>query len=205
MVPVRVSHCCQGLSCFCLSLCYMERAIKRVYITIMNTYATVVLAAGKGTRMRSTLPKVLHSLVGSPLLAHVLKAIEAIPATSSFASLVASTSTHRPIVVLGDETAQVKDVFGERCLYALQQERLGTGDAVLAAHGTVDGLTPLPQTVLVCYGDTPLVSSDVLARLLVEHYERRATVTFLTAITESMSDFAVWCVTKMGRYVQLLK
>jgi len=189
MVPVRVSHCCQGLSCFCLSLCYMERAIKRVYITIMNTYATVVLAAGKGTRMRSTLPKVLHSLVGSPLLAHVLKAIEAIPATSSFASLVASTSTHRPIVVLGDETAQVKDVFGERCLYALQQERLGTGDAVLAAHGTVDGLTPLPQTVLVCYGDTPLVSSDVLARLLVEHYERRATVTFLTAITESMSDF----------------
>lgn len=155
----------------------------------MNTYATVVLAAGKGTRMRSTLPKVLHPLAGSPLLAHVLKAVEAIPASPSFAPLAASTTTYRPIVVLGHESAQVKDAFGERCLYALQEEQLGTGNAVLVARSTVDELEPLPQTVLVCYGDTPLVSSDVLACLLVEHSQRRATVTFLTALTESASDF----------------
>ncbi len=155
----------------------------------MNTYATVVLAAGKGTRMRSTVPKMLHPLAGSPLLAHVLKAVEAIPATPSFAPLAASTSTHRPIVVLGHEAEQYEAAFGDRCLYAFQQEQLGTGDAVLAARGSVDELDPLPQIVLVCYGDTPLVSSDVLARLLVEHYERQATVTFLTAFTETASDF----------------
>ncbi|HLJ35648.1 MAG TPA: bifunctional UDP-N-acetylglucosamine diphosphorylase/glucosamine-1-phosphate N-acetyltransferase GlmU [Ktedonobacteraceae bacterium] len=155
----------------------------------MNIYATVVLAAGKGTRMRSTLPKVLHPLAGAPLLAHVLKAIEAIPATPSFAPLATSTFTFRPIVVFGHETAEVRDAFGERCLYALQTEQLGTGDAVLAARSTINELEPLPQTVLVCYGDTPLVSSDVLARLLVEHSERRATITFLTAFIESTSDF----------------
>ena len=139
--------------------------------------------------MRSTMPKMLHLLAGSPLLAHVLKAIEAIPSSSSFASLVSSTFTYPPIVVLGHEAAQYEAAFGSRCLYAFQKEQLGTADAVLAARSTVDELAPVPQTVLVCYGDTPLISSDVLARLLVEHSERRATVTFLTALTETASDF----------------
>ena len=60
---------------------------KRFLTSTMNTYATVVLAAGKGTRMRSTLPKVLHPLTGLPLLAHVLKAVEAIPSSPTFAPL----------------------------------------------------------------------------------------------------------------------
>src|SRR5947209_5067917 len=114
----------------------------------MNSYATVVLAAGKGTRMRSTLPKVLHPLAGVPLLAHILKAIEAIPSTSAFASLSTPVSTHPPVVVIGHDAAQVQAVFGERCLYAYQEEQLGTGDAVRAAQLVVDGLDPLPQTVL---------------------------------------------------------
>src|ERR1700730_7579079 len=117
----------------------------------MNTYATVVLAAGKGTRMRSTLPKMLHPLAGSPLLAHVWKAIEATPSSlvllsetattlprladaqqprneASFASLVSSTFTYPPIVVLGHEAAQYEAAFGSRCLYAFQKEQLGTAD-----------------------------------------------------------------------------
>ena len=57
----------------------------------MDTYAAIVLAAGKGTRMRSTLPKVLHQVAGLPLLAHVLNAIEAIPSASAFASLKNTT------------------------------------------------------------------------------------------------------------------
>ncbi len=155
----------------------------------MNTYATVVLAAGKGTRMRSKLPKVLHPLAGLPLLAHVLNAVEAIPSTLSSLSQAISISTDKPIVVLGHEAQQIKEVFGERCLYAFQEERLGTGDAVRAAQVTVDALYPLPQTVLVCYGDTPLVSSVVLASVLQEHVTHHATITFLTAMTEQSSDF----------------
>ncbi len=155
----------------------------------MDTYATVVLAAGKGTRMRSALPKVLHPLTGVPLLAHVLKAVEAIPASPAFAPQVATTTSHRPIVVLGYGAEQVIATFGERCIYAMQEEQLGTGHAVLAAREAVEALDPLPQTVLVCYGDTPLISSAILARVLVEHLARRATVTFLTAITDQPSDF----------------
>lgn len=155
----------------------------------MNTYATVVLAAGKGTRMRSKLPKVLHPLAGLPLLAHVLNAVEAIPSTLSSISQDTSVSTQKPVVVLGHEAKQIEAAFGERCLYALQEEQLGTGHAVLAAQATIDALSPLPQTVLVCYGDTPLVSSKMLATVLYEHITQQATITFLTAITEQGSDF----------------
>src|SRR5579884_4211377 len=155
----------------------------------MNTYATVVLAAGKGTRMRSTLPKVLHPLAGLPLLAHVLKAVEALPATPLLAPFATRIETHRPIVVLGHEAEQIEAIFGKRCIYALQKEQLGTAHAVLAAQDAVDSLDPLPDTVLVCYGDTPLLSGELLARVLVEHLSSKATITFLTAITEEPSDY----------------
>ena len=94
----------------------------------MDTYAPIVLAAGKGTRMRSTLPKVLHQVAGLPLLAHVLNAIDAIPSSDAFAPLVSTITTHRPIVVLGHEAQQVEDQFGTRCHYALQEEQLTKSD-----------------------------------------------------------------------------
>jgi bifunctional UDP-N-acetylglucosamine pyrophosphorylase/glucosamine-1-phosphate N-acetyltransferase len=155
----------------------------------MDTYAAIVLAAGKGTRMRSTLPKVLHQVAGLPLLAHVLNAIDAIPSTSAFAPLKYTTTGHRPIVVLGHEADQVKASFDERCLYVLQEELSGTGQAVLAAEYVVNGLKPVPQTILVCYGDTPLISGEILAHVLFEHLTSHATLTFLTAISEQSSDF----------------
>ncbi|MBV9617069.1 MAG: bifunctional UDP-N-acetylglucosamine diphosphorylase/glucosamine-1-phosphate N-acetyltransferase GlmU [Ktedonobacteraceae bacterium] len=155
----------------------------------MNTYATVVLAAGKGTRMRSKLPKVLHSLAGMPLLGHVLKAIEGIPSTPSLASLEVPVSTHRPVVVLGHEASAVEAAFDARCLYAFQQEQLGTGHAVLASQPVIDTLTPLPQTILVCYGDTPLIRSEILAQVLIEHLRHHATLTFLTAYAELPTDY----------------
>ena len=155
----------------------------------MDTYAAIVLAAGKGTRMRSSLPKVLHQVAGLPLLAHVLNAIDSIPSTADFAPLFSTNTSHRPIVVLGHEAKQVENQFGTRCHYALQEEQLGTGHAVLAAEHTVQELNPAPQTILVCYGDTPLISGEILARVLFEHITNQATLTFLTAITEHPSDF----------------
>jgi bifunctional UDP-N-acetylglucosamine pyrophosphorylase/glucosamine-1-phosphate N-acetyltransferase len=171
----------------------------------MNIYATVVLAAGKGTRMRSTLPKVIHQLAGVPLLAHMLKAVEAIPSTSVFAPLTTPVFAHRPIVVIGPDTLQVESTFGERCLYALQEEQLGTGHAVLAAQPTVDALDPLPQTVLVCYGDTPFVRSEILAQVLVEHLTQDATITFLTAFTEQPSDFGRVVRNTQGRVREIVE
>ena len=171
----------------------------------MKTYAPVVLAAGKGTRMRSTLPKVLHQVAGLPLLTHVLNAIEAINSTSAFAPILTSITSHRPIVVLGYEAEQVEAIFGERCHYALQEEQLGTGDALLAARKVVDTLNPVPQTILVCYGDTPLISSEILARVLVEHITSRATLTFLTAIAEQDSDFGRVVRNADGRVLEIVE
>lgn len=154
-----------------------------------NTYAIVVLAAGKGTRMRSNLPKVLHQVAGLPLLTHVLNAAEDIPNASAFAQLRSSFIGHRPVVVVGYGAEHIAAQFGERCHYAIQDEQLGTGHAVLMAQGEVDALQPQPETVLICYGDTPLVTGEVLARVLVEHYTRQATITFLTGIAELPSDY----------------
>lgn len=128
-------------------------------------------------------------LAGMPLLGHVLKAVEGIPSAFSLTSSTLPISTHRPVVVLGHEATAIESAFGERCLYALQQEQLGTGHAVLSARSIVDALTPLPQTVLVCYGDTPLIRSEILAQVLNEHLTRRATLTFLTAYTEPPTDY----------------
>ncbi len=171
----------------------------------MNTYATVILAAGKGTRMRSKLPKVLHPLAGLPLLAHVLNAIDAIPSALSFISQDIAVSTQKPVVVLGHEAKQIEAAFGEQCLYTLQEEQLGTGHAVLAAQATVDALYPLPQIVLVCYGDTPLISNSMLASVLHEHITQHATITFLTATTEQPSDFGRVVRDSQGRVREIVE
>src|SRR5439155_8698422 len=70
-----------------------------------------------------------------------------------------------------------------------QEEQLGTGHALMAAQHVIESLDPLPQVVLVCYGDTPLVSGEMLAHVIVEHLARQATITFLTAQATLPSDF----------------
>src|SRR5690348_5851949 len=145
----------------------------------MMKYAPVVLAAGMGTRMRSTVPKVLHPLAGLPMMAHVLQALDEIPHTTAFFPLRETLTGAKPLVVVGSGADEVERTFGERCSYALQEAQLGTGHAVMAARRAIDAQEPPPEIVLVCYGDTPLISSEVLARLLAEHVKCRATLSFL--------------------------
>jgi bifunctional UDP-N-acetylglucosamine pyrophosphorylase/glucosamine-1-phosphate N-acetyltransferase len=192
--------------CFMQLFCSrMSKEQKGIINLTMNTYATVVLAAGKGTRMRSTLPKMLHPVAGLPLLAHVLHSVETIPSTATFAPLRETISTHRSVVVLGHEGEQISAAFGERCLYASQDEQLGTGHAVLVAQSVVDALQPLPQTVLVCYGDTPLVRSEVLAGVLAEHLKQQAAVTFLTALADLPSDYGRVVRDSQGRVREIVE
>ncbi len=139
--------------------------------------------------MRSTLPKVLHTLAGLPLLAHVLNALDALPSSSSLEAWRSSLESSCPVVVVGYGAEQIEQTIGERCSYALQAEQLGTGHAVLAAREVVDARHPLPQTVLVCYGDTPFIRSDTLARVLAEHLTSKASLTLLTAQADPSSDF----------------
>jgi bifunctional UDP-N-acetylglucosamine pyrophosphorylase/glucosamine-1-phosphate N-acetyltransferase len=129
--------------------------------------SVVVLAAGEGKRFRSALPKPLHPLAGRPLLWHVLAA-------------TAPLKSDRTVVVVGVGAEQVTAAAERFDLgpleLAVQPEPRGTGDALAAALP----LLPRRGQVLVLYGDTPLVTTALLERLLERHRSAQAAVTLLT-------------------------
>jgi bifunctional UDP-N-acetylglucosamine pyrophosphorylase/glucosamine-1-phosphate N-acetyltransferase len=108
----------------------------------------IVLAAGLGTRMRSRTPKVMHTLAGRPLLAHVLASLAEVGA--------------RPIVVLSPESASARSLLADGARVAMQDPPRGTGDAVRVA---LDAVTDKDGAAFIVYGDTPLVSAETLRRL----------------------------------------
>lgn len=113
---------------------------------------TIVLAAGEGTRMRASLPKVLHEVAGQSLLSHVLAAAPQGEGTSI-------------AVVVGPDHAAVADEAKRArpdAAVFVQQQRLGTAHAVLAAR---DALAKGADDIIVAFGDTPLISADTFARM----------------------------------------
>jgi bifunctional UDP-N-acetylglucosamine pyrophosphorylase / glucosamine-1-phosphate N-acetyltransferase len=113
---------------------------------------TIVLAAGDGTRMRSSLPKVLNPIAGQPMLAHVLRAI---PQDSKASVAVVVGPQHADVA----ETA--RRIRPDAAVFE-QQERLGTAHAVLAAQ---DAIAAGADDLLIVFGDTPLITSDTFARV----------------------------------------
>lgn len=159
----------------------------------------VILAAGKGTRMHSRVPKVAHHVGGRPMLEHVLRAAAAAVGTDTEPSAPADDSDaddHIPLytVVVGHEREAVVDAVrwsppGGTMRYVTQQALLGTGDAVRCARPMLEPGRTAPATVLVLYGDTPLVRSETLRALLDAHQRGGATLTFLTALEDRPSDY----------------
>jgi bifunctional UDP-N-acetylglucosamine pyrophosphorylase/glucosamine-1-phosphate N-acetyltransferase len=128
----------------------------------------VVLAAGKGTRMKSERPKVLHDVHGRPMLSRVLD----VAATLSPASVV---------VVLGYKANLVRDAYvASPVRFVVQEPQLGTGHALIQALPALGGAT---GDVLLLYGDVPLLKPATLAALLSRHREDGAAATVLTAET----------------------
>ncbi|MBP2645538.1 MAG: Bifunctional protein glmU [Firmicutes bacterium] len=132
----------------------------------MAGFVAIVLAAGKGTRMKSALPKVLHEVGGKPMVNHVLESAKA-------------SGAIRNILVIGFGKEKVREVIGNEAEYAVQEEQLGTGHAVLTAQELLADYT---GTVMVLCGDTPLLEDRVLAKLLQEHQSAGASATVLTAM-----------------------
>lgn len=131
--------------------------------------AAVVLAAGEGTRMRSATPKVLHALAGRTLLEHAVRA----PAALEPGHLV---------VVVGHARDQVQahvEGLGMGLLTAVQDEQRGTGHAVSCALAALPA--ELTGTVLVTYGDVPLLTAETLRSLLADHIAAGRAVTVLSA------------------------
>ncbi len=125
--------------------------------------AVAILAAGKGTRMRSHLPKVLHPVAGRPMLQHVLRTAHALDPTRLAV-----------VVGLGDDVRSALDLPAE---IVVQAEQRGTGHAVAQAEATLAGYA---ETVLVLYGDTPLLTERTLRRLVEAHHRDASTITLLT-------------------------
>ena len=131
-----------------------------------TTLGAVVLAAGHGTRMRSARPKVLHALAGRPMLDWVLGA-------------VAGAAPAHTVVVVAPEGAGVDEALPDGVATAVQAERDGTGGA---AHVGLAALDPACDTVLVLYGDTPLVTSALIEAVLADHRASGRPATLVSAV-----------------------
>lgn len=133
----------------------------------------VILAAGKGTRMKSKLYKVLHPVLGKPMVEHVVDQLDQI-------------GVSRQIVIVGHGAEAVQDTLGTRVEYAVQEEQLGTGHAVQMAEAELAGKAG--ATLVVC-GDTPLLTAETLEALLAHHEAQQAKVTVLTAIADDATGY----------------
>jgi len=135
--------------------------------------AAVVLAAGKGTRMKSETPKVLHKVCGKPMVTHVIDAVE-------------RAGAGKIVVVVGYKGEEVEKELGNRVTVVYQPEQLGTAHALLQARPVLEGFT---GHILVVCGDTPLVSEATLKNLVAEAERTGAAATVLTAELEDPTGY----------------
>ncbi|MEH6938418.1 bifunctional UDP-N-acetylglucosamine diphosphorylase/glucosamine-1-phosphate N-acetyltransferase GlmU [Bacillus sp. JJ664] len=137
-----------------------------------NKYA-IVLAAGKGTRMKSKLYKVLHPVCGKPMVQHVVDHVK-------------SVGVQNVVTVVGHGAELVKTQLGEYSEYALQADQLGTAHAVIQAAPL---LKDKEGTTLVICGDTPLITPETIQALFEEHERLQAKATILTAHLEDSTGY----------------
>ena len=142
----------------------------------MSTTA-IILAAGKGTRMKSDLPKVLHEVCGRPMLAYVLDAARA-------------AGCDRLVTVVGHKAELVQQTFADDASdvrWVLQSPQLGTGHAVMVCN---EHLAELSGAVLVLAGDGPLIRPETLRQLLAAHRRQGAAVTLATILRDESGELA---------------
>ena len=132
--------------------------------------SAIVLAAGKGTRMKSSKNKVMHEVLGKPMIGHVVSRLEKL-------------NVDNIVVVVGHQAEEVETYLQQRATYALQQPQLGTGHAVMQAQSLKD----TEGQTLILYGDCPLVQSETMNKLY-EINEGKA-LTVLTAVLEDPAQY----------------
>ncbi len=149
--------------------------------------ATVILAAGQGTRMKSNLPKVLHPIAGQPMVAHVLDAVSALaPAKIALVVGHGANQVRESLNPLRAASGTLRGLSIPNLLFVEQREQFGTGHAVLQAR---DALRDEADTVLVLHSDHPLLRTETLRYLIARHEQSRATITMLTAQSDDSMGF----------------
>ncbi len=146
----------------------------------------IILAGGKGTRMKSDLPKVLVKLKGKPMIKHLLESVRQ------------SGIDNRPVIVVGYEKEKVMKELGPNYEYVAQEEQLGTGHAVSLAK---DFLKDKTEYVIVLYGDHPLVSPKAIKNLAAKSKNSKAKIIFTTT---KVKKFTGWqkAFTGFGRIIR---
>jgi bifunctional UDP-N-acetylglucosamine pyrophosphorylase/glucosamine-1-phosphate N-acetyltransferase len=144
------------------------------YIFSMQKADIVILAAGLGKRMQTELPKVLNELHGKPMISHVLEAVRD------------SGVCDAPVIVVGQKREMVMERLGSGYRYAIQNEQLGTGHAVLAALEALLGST---KPVVVLSGDMPYITAESIRAIVAAHTDSQIAVTLATV---SVPDFDAW-------------
>ncbi|MDA1742297.1 bifunctional UDP-N-acetylglucosamine diphosphorylase/glucosamine-1-phosphate N-acetyltransferase GlmU [Bacillus cereus] len=139
----------------------------------MSNRFAVILAAGKGTRMKSKLYKVLHPVCGKPMVQHVV-------------DQVSQLGLQKLVTVVGHGAEMVQEQLGNVSEFALQAEQLGTAHAVDQAAGVLGNEE---GTTLVICGDTPLITAETMEALLQQHKEAGAMATVLTAYIEEPAGY----------------
>ncbi|CAG36466.1 bifunctional UDP-N-acetylglucosamine diphosphorylase/glucosamine-1-phosphate N-acetyltransferase GlmU [Desulfotalea psychrophila] len=130
-----------------------------------NPLAIVILAAGKGTRMKSELAKVLHPVFGRPMIQHVLASTAGLP-------------SDKRIIIIGHQRHAVREALADdACTFVVQEEQLGTAHAVLTAK---EAIADDCEDVMILCGDTPLISGQSLEEMYDRHRTNSATVTLMT-------------------------
>jgi bifunctional UDP-N-acetylglucosamine pyrophosphorylase/glucosamine-1-phosphate N-acetyltransferase len=136
--------------------------------------AVAIMAAGKGTRLKSQLPKVLHEVGGKPLLEHVIRAaLRLVPAADVYA-------------IIGHEAERVRAAMQHTGVnFVLQSEQRGTGHALIVAREALAGY----DHVIVLSGDAPMISPDTIEQLRDFHLQQRAAMTLLSADLENPTGY----------------
>ena len=140
----------------------------------MHQLGIILLAAGQGTRMKSDLPKVLHSLGGKALFVHALETAQRL-------------GPERVAVVIGHGADAVRQAYrGNGVVWTIQEKQFGTGHAVLCAQEVFNGFA---GEVVILSGDVPLIQEKTLRAMIERHLGRNAALTLLTAILDEPKGY----------------
>lgn len=156
----------------------------------MAKVKAVILAAGKGTRMKSELPKVIHEALGKPMVEYVIDA-----------AMNAGAQKEDICLVVGHKAELVQNTVGDGVHYVLQKEQLGTGHAVRCASEFIgeDGLT------MVLCGDTPLITGATLKKLVETHINEKNAITVLSAVVDDPTGYGRIIKDNWGKFVKIVE
>ena len=143
-------------------------------VQYVKPLSSLILAAGKGTRMKSDLAKVLHPLCGRPLLDYSIDVARKI-------------GSDKIVVVIGHQAEMIREMYaGRDLIFVEQREQLGTGHAVLQARDVFNGYD---GTILILCGDVPLLLPETILALYKRHMHSRSVVTVMTVILDDPAHY----------------